>query len=826
MLFGWLIQKTNIIATKFGNPQTVNTLATMDNKNKTHSELVNKIAELESEIQVLKEQKELLVNTSDLIIWGTNTAIWEWNYKTGKVIFSDKKAEMLGYQHSELNPDVNTFTSMIHPDDYNFAMENMRNHLHGKTDFYEVEYRIKAKTGQWRWFYDKGKVVERDTENKPLRILGIVNDITEKKNALISLSESRQRFKNLFKYNYDGIRIVDANGIVIDVNERMCEITGYPADNTIGKFIWDIVFRHTPPQKQTPETYQRIKDITEKTLKFGKFPFIHQPSENELLCANGNIKMVETLYFAVPLNEGYLLYTIIHDITEKRQNEKQLLNAIQIAHENENKYRLIAENTSDGIFIADNTGKILYASPVYVKQLGFSEQDNLAANPEKIYEAIHPDDRDNVFAEVYNAIRNKAPELTYTFRAKHKQGYYIWREDHAKFNYDPNGNHINTYVICRNITQRKEAELEIRKLHKAIESLKTAIVITDVNGVIEYANPHFTLLTGFTPEEYLGKDFSLLRTDYQTADFYNQFWNVIKSGNSWEGEFYNRKKNGEHYWEHSIISPVLNEKNEISHYVAIKTDISENKKISSELVTAKEKAEESDKLKTAFLNNISHEIRTPLNAISGFSKIIAGKYSSDDKLNKYTKIISESSNKLVDIITDVIEISEIHANQMVVKKAEFDLVSLIHEIEAFYTPLMQLKNLLFLVNREPYYTAFLIFSDRYKISKILKLLIDNALKFTFQGTVTLDIKIISDKLNFTISDTGIGISKSMLNAIFEPFRQVEVETSRNYGGNGVGLSLVKGFVTLLNGTIIATSKLNSGTEFYITLPLETNNKQT
>jgi PAS domain S-box-containing protein len=132
----------------------------MSDENLTIKQLLDKVSRLETEIQSLKAQKNLLGNNAELIVWGTNAAIWSWNYESGKLTFSDKLAELLGYKPNELDSGVFAFTKMLHPDDYDSTMDNMKNLLTGKTDIYEVEYRIKAKNGEWRWFFNKGKIAD------------------------------------------------------------------------------------------------------------------------------------------------------------------------------------------------------------------------------------------------------------------------------------------------------------------------------------------------------------------------------------------------------------------------------------------------------------------------------------------------------------------------------------------------------------------------------------------------------------------------------------------------------------------------------------------
>lgn len=242
----------------------------------------------------------------------------------------------------------------------------------------------------------------------------------------------------------------------------------------------------------------------------------------------------------------------------------------------------------------------------------------------------------------------------------------------------------------------------------------------------------------------------------------------------------------------------------------------EYKAQNEELLTAKEKAEESDNLKSAFLNNMSHEVRTPLNAIVGFSQLMVE--SEYDKLDVYSKLIADSGEKLVQIITDVIEISQIHANQVKTKYTEIELITFINEITAVFHGIAEEKGIRLLLNINIPYKEYYILSDTEKLNRIFNHLIDNAIKFTHQGAVEVSFDLKQDYIWISISDTGIGISDEMQKIIFEPFRQVETGICRNYGGLGLGLSITKTYIELLNGSISLKSKVNEGTTIIISIP--------
>lgn len=251
----------------------------------------------------------------------------------------------------------------------------------------------------------------------------------------------------------------------------------------------------------------------------------------------------------------------------------------------------------------------------------------------------------------------------------------------------------------------------------------------------------------------------------------------------------------------------------------ISIDISQQKETEENLIRAKEKAEESDRLKSSFLQNISHEIRTPLNAIMGFSGLILKSETPETKKQKFAEMINFSCNKLMQVITDLIEISQIQTNQTKINEHSIDLHAFIEEISADHKGKAFDKGLEYnFVNNCR--SSVHIITDSEKLRSIIRHLIDNAIKFTVKGSVNVTCNLNDNDLQVEVSDTGIGIAPDLQSVIFEPFRQSEVGTARNYGGNGLGLSIVKAYVDLLHGTILLTTEGKKGSVFTVTLPVK------
>jgi signal transduction histidine kinase/ActR/RegA family two-component response regulator len=254
-------------------------------------------------------------------------------------------------------------------------------------------------------------------------------------------------------------------------------------------------------------------------------------------------------------------------------------------------------------------------------------------------------------------------------------------------------------------------------------------------------------------------------------------------------------------------------------------DITELLETQDKLQEAKEKAEESDQLKTAFLQNVSHEIRTPMNAIVGFSSFLTDPELDPVKRSHFINIIVQSSNQLLSIITDIVRIATIESGQEKVYENEVNLNALFKLINEQFTIKAQHHNLTIRCITSQVDSEAVIVTDETKLNQILSNLIRNALKFTVEGSVEFGYSIHGNSLECFVEDTGIGIPPEMHQEIFKRFRQVEVTTSRQYGGSGLGLSICKAFVEILGGKIGLTSQPGKGSRFYFSIPFKRVQKQ-
>ncbi|HPM12148.1 MAG TPA: response regulator [Bacteroidales bacterium] len=365
---------------------------------------------------------------------------------------------------------------------------------------------------------------------------------------------------------------------------------------------------------------------------------------------------------------------------------------------------------------------------------------------------------------------------------------------------------------------KEQTGLQIKTCFHAIEKAPVSIIITDKLGIIEFANTKFIETTGYSLEELVGKTPAVLKSGNHTASVYADMWKQILKGDDWKGEFINKRKNGELFYADVSISSIKNQNNEIKHFIGIQIDITQDKLQRKELELAKEKAEESDKLKSLFLANLSHEIRTPMNGILGFSDLLKDTDLTPEERMHYVSIIEQSGHRMLNIINDLIDISKIEAGQMTVLCEPVEICRIGQELYDFFLYETNKKHLelIYSPDKESCY----IETDVTKISQILSNLIKNAIKFTKHGSIEFGFVVEEHVVKFFVKDTGIGIHPKLQEFIFDRFRQADLSAYKSEEGIGLGLSICKAFVEMLGGEIWVESQLDVGSTFIFTLPVD------
>jgi len=380
----------------------------------------------------------------------------------------------------------------------------------------------------------------------------------------------------------------------------------------------------------------------------------------------------------------------------------------------------------------------------------------------------------------------------------------------------------------------KAAGRKFRTLHTAVEQSSSTIVITDVDGNIEYANPRFEASTGYTLEEAHGKNPRVLKSGKQSPEFYEELWKTISSGREWRGEFLNQRKDGTLYWEMACISPVFDAQGNIVYYVAVKDDITDRKRderqiqdyakalenSNAELERLNQSVEAANRAKSEFLANMSHEIRTPMTAILGFSEVLLGNLHEEGNVSA-ANTIKRNGEYLLELINDILDLSKIEAGKLEVERIACSPGKVVDEVASLMRVRAEAKGLPLQVEYAGGIPETIV-SDPIRLRQILINLVGNAIKFTEKGSVRLVVRLLHDAtkppcLQFDVIDTGIGMTREQASKLFQPFTQADASTSRKFGGTGLGLTISRRLAEILGGGITITSNPGKGSTFSVTV---------
>jgi PAS domain S-box-containing protein len=508
-------------------------------------------------------------------------------------------------------------------------------------------------------------------------------------------------------------------------------------------------------------------------------------------------------------NHGVLLF--MRDITLRKEREKAII-------ENEAKYRnIFQKHVAIKLIIDADNGDIVDANEAAARFYGQPPEELKKMNISQINTLS--------FESLKKAIESVKGSTEKPFNFKHRiaGGEIRDVEVYSSRITSPYGKDY-LHSIVHDITEKNRVERQLTLLSRSVEQSPVSIIITDTKGVIEYVNPGFTRISGYTFEEAVGKNPKILKSGHMPDEFYRNMWKTILSGRDWSGEFLNKNKAGDLYWIQAVISPILDSQGKVTNFVSIREDITERKKMIKDLVAAKERAEESDRLKLAFLANMSHEIRTPMNGILGFAEILRTPGLSSSEHEKFLEIIEESGKRMLDTVNDLIDISRIETRQVKLYITEVNLREQLENLIEFFRPQADRKGLQLTLNYGLPAECPSIRTDRTKLDSVLTNLIKNAIKFTDSGKIEAGCTIENGMIRYYVADTGSGISPDRHELVFQRFVQAEKDDTRAIQGSGLGLAIARSYVEMLGGKIWLESSEGLGATFYFTLPCSDNGK--
>ena len=497
---------------------------------------------------------------------------------------------------------------------------------------------------------------------------------------------------------------------------------------------------------------------------------------------------------------GFML--MARDITEARKMDKRLRSALA-------ELQVILDNTMLGLVLVRGD-RILRVNSTFESMVGYET--------EEIKGLAWSDFRARIFAGESSACWDGSDHMSSLLRKKDAETgeqELFWSKVRQVA---IDSQQESVIYFFEDMSSKKEMFEKIQRLGQAVEQSSNSIVIANINGIIEYVNRAFCKITGYSATEVVGRKSSMLSSGKTPPETYKVMWNALSRGTVWTGEFVNRKKNGEEYEENVVISPIRNEQKLITHYVATKENV-------TDLKQARRLAESANQAKSEFLANMSHEIRTPMNSIIGMTDLLLDTELATEQ-REYLANVNSSATVLLSLINDILDYSKLEAGRLELMNSPFDPCQLVEEVTATLQVLARRKDLHLssTISVDSDAPCFLR-GDALRLRQVMLNLAGNAVKFTRQGNVTLELTVKSVDHNhcslvFSVRDTGIGISSAQQEVIFADFTQADNSITRDFGGTGLGLAISNRLVGLMGSSISLESTPGRGSVFSFSLLLE------
>ena len=607
------------------------------------------------------------------------------------------------------------------------------------------------------------------------------------------------------------IEVFDAETLCfVRVNAAACQQLGHSREEMLGMTIADIQGSMTPEELRA-----RINSILTK----GSAQF-----ENRHRNKDDSFADIRVTAHAIRQSGRDYIAAMWQDITAEKAAQAQL-----------RKLSLAVEQSPNPVVITDLESRIEYVNDAFVLNTGYARNEVIGKNPSILKSGKTP-------KSIYAA-------MTETLLAGNTwRGEFINRSSNGALQIEaaiivplrqPDGTITNYVAIKEDITARRAQEEQLRKLFMAVEQSPESIVITNLDARIEYVNEAFVRKTGYSRDEAIGENPRVLQSGRTPVETYKDMWATLSRGEPWSGELINQCKDGSEYLELANIAPVREPDGRITHYLAIKEDITEKKRISKELAqhrehleelvdartlelaAARDEAESANRAKSEFLANMSHEIRTPMNAIIGLTHLLQRSVD-DPKQNAQLGKITDAAHHLLNIINDILDLSKIEAGKLQLELTDFELERVIDNVCNLIRDKAEAKGVELVIDLRD--LPPMLHGDGLRLGQILLNFTGNAVKFTEKGSITLRGKVIRNTdadltARFEVSDTGIGLSPEQRGRLFQAFEQADTSTTRKYGGTGLGLAISRRLTEMMGGRIGVDSELGHGSTFWVEMPL-------
>lgn len=748
------------------------------------------ISKLHNANSALRESEKSLKEAQHMAKIGS----WIYDLKNDRLSWSDEVFLILGLDKKDFTVTYEAFLSAIHPDDRKMVNEAFATSLNYKTP-YNIIHRILQKDGTVKYVSERC-ITEYSPTGIAVKSIGTIQDITEMKKAENEIREQEELYKNLVERLQEGIKIVTLDGKISWVNDKLVELYGCGnSADIMGKNHLDFI---EDSQKEF------VSGLFDKCLRDGKIDSYEINIKNPVK----GIRIVELSAFLVKDEQGVPLYlvSVVKDITEQRKAEKMI-----------KRLSIAIEQTEDTVFITDKNGTIEYVNNSLEYIYGYSRSELIGQNPKMFKSGIKDID---LYSNLWKTILNGEP-FRAEFINKRKDGAYVFEDRNITPIKDEKGEITNFLSVGRDISERKYAEIKQAKNERRFSNiLQTAIdglIIFDAKGKIIEVNQAYITLSGYLRNELLQMHFADLVAPDNVQAHNKKLQGIIEMGRG-QFESIHKKKDGSLF---NVEASVMVSESDDVNIIAFIKDISERIRLFEDLAEAKEKAEEMNKLKSNFLANMSHELRTPLTGIIGYSEILF-KSVEDPALREMADVIFSSGHRLLRTLNMILDLSKIESNKEEIYIEEFDVSESVKYCFKLFENNIIAKRLEAKLNLPE--KQLIMQTDKRMFDAILNNLINNAVKFTEKGSISISVHELlkgtgRKSIFLEVKDTGIGMTEEAVHVIFEEFRQASEGLSRLHEGAGLGLTITKKYVKLLHGNIKVESRPGMGSTFTVEIPI-------
>ncbi|MBC7711113.1 MAG: PAS domain S-box protein, partial [Rhizobacter sp.] len=653
--------------------------------------------------------------------------------------------------------------------------------------------------------------------------LVLSNDVTAREEAIQQLRLSEENLSITLQSIGDAVIATDAEGRITRMNATAERLTGWPLATAAGNYLSDILW--------IVDSETRIPKPSPVDLALQRGEVVHFDTHTTLLSRDDHEYQVSDS--AAPIRDasnnivGAVL--VFSDVTEQDRVRRALATSAAMLE----RTGEIAKVGGWELNLQTNT---IYCTRQMYRIHEISSAHLLTLD--QWLDAYPLDAQVTLRAAIDLAITyGTAYELELQIVTAKDNTIWVRIQGYAD---QENGKTVKLHGAIQDITERRRADDEVRKLSLALEQSTDAIMITNLKSRIEYVNAAFVELTGYARADVIGRNPRALLAGSTVDARFKTLWSTVKRGEVWRGHFVHRRKDGSERDEALVVSPLRGLDGKIRHFVTAMEDVTEKRRLSVELDkhrhhledlvatrtvelrAAQRQAEAANAAKSTFLANMSHEIRTPLNAIIGLSYLLRRAGPTPEQADRLGKI-DTAGRHLLSIINDVLDLSKIEAGRLQLENNDFHLASVLEYVASMMAETARSKGLQIVVmdHSAPVWLR----GDVTRLRQALLNYAENAVKFTESGRIELSAKLLEQSGNellvrFLVVDTGVGIAAEQLTQLFEAFEQADASTTRKHGGTGLGLTITRRLAELMGGEVGAESEVGLGSRFWFTARLQ------